>query len=128
MKWIITIVMVLLLGCKKNSVTDDYYVKYVADGKSTVSVNNGLWIFINDENGGVTDYFRSNKGVNEFTIGPVKKGFVSKLLVKNACPSSCVIRPLLQIHISQNNGPFVIKREEAFTYNIIDAYIEFTIN
>jgi hypothetical protein len=127
MKWIFPILMVLGIACKKN--TDDiYYVKYIVDGKSAVSVNNGLWIFINNENGGETDYFRSNKGVNDFTIGPVKKGFIAKLVVKNACPSSCVIRPLLQIQISQNNGPFTIKREEAFTTNIIDGYIEFTIN
>lgn len=120
--------MTLFLGCKKES-NDDYYIKYVADGQSTIqqSQPNGLWIFINNENSGVTDFKRSNRGLVEFTVGPVKKGFLSKIAVTNACPSSCYIRPLLQIHISQNGGPFVIKKELVSSQYINDASIDFKI-
>jgi hypothetical protein len=106
--------MIFAFGCKKsNNNEPQYYVKCVADGQSSIqqAKPNGLWIFINNENRGVTDFIRSNRGANEFTVGPVKRGFLSKVAVMNACPSSCYIRPLLQIHISQDNGPFVIKKE-----------------
>ncbi len=122
------LLVIFFLGCKKES-NPDYYIKYVADGQSTIqqAQPNGLWIFINNENSGVTDFRRSNRGVSEFTIGPVKKGFLSKIAVTNACPSSCYIRPLLQIHISQNGEPFVIKKELVLSQYVNDASIELKI-
>jgi hypothetical protein len=128
MKLYVFLLMTLFLGCKKES-NDDYYIKYVADGQSTIqqSQPNGLWIFINNENSGVTDFKRSNRGLVEFTVGPVKKGFLSKIAVTNACPSSCYIRPLLQIHISQNGGPFVIKKELVSSQYSDTASITYTI-
>jgi hypothetical protein len=107
--------MTLFLGCKKsNNNEPQYYVKYVADGQSSIqqAKPNGLKIFIDNENGTVTEFVRSNRGINEFTIGPVKKGFISRVAVSNICPPlDCYIRPMLQIQISQSNGPFVIKKE-----------------
>lgn len=115
MKLYAFLLMILVLGCKKsNNNESQYYVKYVADGQSSIqqAKPNGLKIFIDNENGTVTEFVRSNRGINEFTIGPVKKGFISRVAVSNICPPlDCYIRPMLQIQISQSNGPFVIKKE-----------------
>jgi len=129
---IIPIVMVLLLGCKKKNLccAGGYYVKYVADGKSSFqqAKPNGLKIFIYNENGGTTEYIRSNIGANEFTIGPVEKGFMARVAVTNICPPfDCYIRPFLQIHISQNNGPFVLKKEIISSQYSDNASIEYKI-
>lgn len=131
MKWLIPCLMILFLGCKKsNNYETQYYVKYVADGQSSIqqAKSNGLKIFIDNENGTVTEFIRSNRGVNEFTIGPVKKGFISRVAVTNICPPlDCYIRPLLQIHISQDNGPFVIKKEFISSQYSDNASITYTI-
>ena len=131
MKWLIPCLMILFLGCKKsNNYEPQYYVKYVADGQSSIqqAKPNGLKIFIDNENGTVTEFIRSNRGVNEFTIGPVKKGFISRVAVTNICPPlDCYIRPLLQIHISQDNGPFVIKKEFISSQYSDNASITYTI-
>jgi len=110
---------------------DVYYVKYIADGKSTIQQANpnGLKIFINDENAGVKEFIRSNRGENEFTIGPVRKGFISRVAILNICPPlDCYIRPFLQIQISQNDGPFIIKKELITTQYTNDAAIDFIID
>jgi hypothetical protein len=131
MKWLIPCLMILFLGCKKsNNYETQYYVKYVADGQSSIqqAKSNGLKIFIDNENGTVTEFVRSNRGINEFTIGPVKKGFISRVAVTNICPPlDCYIRPLLQIHISQDNGPFVIKKEFISSQYSDNASITYTI-
>ncbi len=131
MKWLIPCLMILFLGCKKsNNYETQYYVKYVADGQSSIqqAKPNGLKIFIDNENGTVTEFVRSNRGINEFTIGPVKKGFISRVAVTNICPPlDCYIRPLLQIHISQDNGPFVIKKEFISSQYSDNASITYTI-
>ncbi|MFN6408951.1 MAG: hypothetical protein ACK4WQ_02330, partial [Bacteroidota bacterium] len=65
MKWLIPCLMILFLGCKKsNNYETQYYVKYVADGQSTIqqAKSNGLKIFIDNENGTVTEFVRSNRG------------------------------------------------------------------
>ncbi len=131
MKWLVLCLMILSLGCKKSSNNEpQYYVKYVADGQSSIqqAKPNGLKIFIDNENGTVTEFVRSNRGINEFTIGPVKKGFISRVAVSNICPPlDCYIRPLLQIHISQDNGPFVIKNESISSQYSDNASITLTI-
>ena len=131
MKFYAFLLMILFLGCKKsNNNEPQYYVKYVADGQSSIqqAKPNGLKIFIDNENGTVTEFIRSNRGVNEFTIGPIKKGFISRVAVTNICPPlDCYIRPLLQIHISQDNGPFVIKKEFISSQYSDNASITYTI-
>jgi hypothetical protein len=114
----INLSLFLLIGCSKKSSTseNEYYVKYVIDGKSSIQQNSptGLKITLINEGKVAVDYIRPSRGSNEFTIGPVKKGFTASLTGLNMCPAtnSCPTLMDLQIFVSQNNGPFVLKKED----------------
>ena len=132
MKWnYLFLLMFVLVGCKKGSNNEpQYYVKYVIDGGSSIQqVNNtGLKITLTNEKNTSVDYIRSNRGSNEFTIGPVKKGFISSVSATNVCCAlCCYIRPTLQIYLSENNGAFVLKKEDLSTQLRDAAQISFTI-
>jgi len=65
----------------------------------------------------------------QFTSGPVRKGFISRVAILNICPPlDCYSRPFLQIQISQNDGPFIIKKELITTQYTNDAAIDFIID
>jgi hypothetical protein len=119
MKWYCVLFSVLIFaGCKKSGSNNEYYVKYIIDGKSSIQQESktGLKVTLRNEKGISVDYIRSNRGPNEFLVGPVKRGFISSLTGTNACPPlACYIRPNLQIFVSENNGPFVLKKEDAST-------------
>ena len=111
-----TILVLFFTMCKKEAVVDqtEYYVKYVIDGRSSIqqSKTDGLKVTLINENGVLVEYIRSNLGSLEFNVGPVKKGFNAKLIGTNVCCfSCCYIKPMLQIFVSENNGPFVLKNE-----------------
>ncbi len=105
-------------ACNKKSTatSDEYYVKYVIDGRSSIQQNSptGLKIILINETKAAVEYTRSSRGVNEFTIGPVQKGFNASLTGTNMCPvvNSCPTLMDLQIFVSKNSGPFVLKRED----------------
>jgi hypothetical protein len=111
-----TFLVMFFTMCKKETVVDqtEYYVKYVIDGRSSIqqSKTDGLKVTLTNENGATVEYIRSNRGSLEFNVGPVKKGFSAKLIGTNVCcVSCCYIKPMLQIFVSENNGPFVLKNE-----------------
>lgn len=109
-----TILVLFFTMCKKETVVDqtEYYVKYVIDGRSNVQRPSGLKVTLINEAGVLVEYIRSNLGSLEFNVGPVKKGFNAKLIGTNVCCfSCCYIKPMLQIFVSENNGPFVLKNE-----------------
>jgi hypothetical protein len=114
----INLSLFFLICCsKKNSASEnEYYVKYVIDGRSSIQQNSptGLKVTLINEGKVAVDYIRPSRGSNEFTIGPVKKGFIASLAGLNMCPvtNSCYTFMDLQIFISQNNGPFVLKKED----------------
>jgi len=131
MKKVFIYSILLLVACNKSPINDtDFYIKYVIDGQSSIqqAKPNGLKIFINNENGGVTEHIRSNRGTNEFIIGPVKIGFKSKVAVSNVCPPlDCYIRPFLQIYTSEKNAHFILKKELASSQYADNASIEYEI-
>ena len=132
-QYFILLFALFFLGCtKKNNQQSEtqYYVKYVIDGKSSIQQmnNTGLKVTLNNEKSVMVDYIRSNRGANEFVVGPVKKGFVSSLSGTNVCcVSCCYISPNLQIFVSENNGPFVLKKEDLSTQLRDAAQISYTI-
>ncbi len=118
--------------CKKEIVEnkDEYYVKYIIDGKSSIqqSKTDGLKVTLTNENSVLVDYIRSNRGAIEFIVGPVTKGFKATLVGANVCcVNCCYIKPSLQIFLSENNGPFVLKKEESVTQYTDKVQIDYTI-
>ncbi len=118
--------------CKKETVENkvEYYVKYIIDGKSSIqqSKTDGLKVTLKNETGVMVDYIRSNRGAIEFIVGPVTKGFNAKLVGTNVCcVNCCYIKPSLQIYLSENNGPFVLKKEESVTQYTDLVQIDYTI-
>ena len=110
--------LVVSFSCKKpagSDTRDQYYVKYILDGGSSMqqASTTGLKITLKNETGALNDYIRSNRGTNEFIVGPISKGFIASLKGTNVCCKlCCYIRPNLQIYTSENNGPFVLKNED----------------
>ncbi len=125
--------LVVVFGCKKSSNTlpvKEYYIKYVIDGGSSIQQTNttGLKVTLKNEKGLLTEYVRSNRGPNEFIVGPVTKGFVCSVKGTNVCcPQCCYIRPNLQIYTSENNGPFVLKKEDLTKDLRDEAEIVYTV-
>jgi len=135
-KYTTLLFLIVLFGCKKNTTDQSqennttYYVKYVIDGMSSIQQTNstGLKITLTDEKNTSVDYIRSNRGSNEFIIGPVKKGFKSSITGTNVCcPLCCYIRPNVQIYVSESNGPFVLKKEDMSTQLRDNVQIDYTI-
>ena len=118
--------------CKKEPIENkvEYYVKYIIDGKSSIqqAKADGLKVTLTNENGVSVDYIRSNRGAIEFIVGPVTKGFYAKLVGTNVCcVNCCYIKPSIQIFLSENNGPFVLKKEESVTQYTDIVQIDYTI-
>ena len=118
--------------CKKEAVENpiEFYVKYVIDGNSSYqqSKTDGLKVTLTNENSVSVDYIRSNRGAIEFIVGPVKRGFNAKLVGTNVCcVNCCYIKPSLQIFLSENNGPFVLKKEETVSQYTDVVQIDYTI-
>ena len=93
----------LLFSCKKEEKAVEYYIKYEVQGKSNNNISlspNGLQVTYTYSN----DYkpvnkIESNNTKHEYIIGPVEKGFVATLKVKNNCkPLACYIKPVLRIY------------------------------
>ena len=93
----------LLFSCKKEEKAVEYYIKYEVQGKSNNNISlspNGLQVTYTYSN----DYkpvnkIESNNTKHEYIIGPVEKGFVATLKVKNNCkPLGCYIKPVLRIY------------------------------
>jgi len=110
----------LLLGCAKSDPTDNsqYYVKYIVNGGASyplvTSTTSGLKVNLTNEKNAVDEYIRGNSTDYEFSIGPVKKGFTANITATRypaLVSSNLFIKPKLQIFVSINNGPFVLKKE-----------------
>jgi hypothetical protein len=110
-------VFVLFQSCTKDS-QDQYYVKYIIESTSSNlnQKNFKLITIINDEFGKSKEIKHNTGGKWELTIGPVKKGFNSKLSTKSVLED--ITNPLLpynakmnlKIEVSLNNGPFSSKK------------------
>ena len=96
-------ISILLFSCKKEEKAVEYYIKYEVQGKSNNNISlspNGLQVtytYSNDYN--PVNKIESNNTKHEYIIGPVEKGFVATLKVKNNCkPLACYIKPVLRIY------------------------------
>ncbi len=113
----VLMVFVLFQSCTKDS-QNQYYVKYIIESTSSNlnQKNFKLITIINDEFGKSKEIKHNTGGKWELTIGPVKKGFNSKLSTKSVLED--ITNPLLpynakmnlKIEVSLNNGPFSSKK------------------
>jgi hypothetical protein len=128
-------VFVLFQSCTKDS-QDQYYVKYIIESTSSNlnQKNFKLITTINDEFGKSKEIKHNTGGKWELTIGPVKKGFNSKLSTKSVLED--ITNPLLpynakmnlKIEVSVNNGPFSSKKMDLSDEWRKNSEISHTIN
>jgi hypothetical protein len=106
-------VMAFPVGCKKKEAQSDadfYYVKYSVNS-STIYTGGKIDVSIGDirDTKTYTINTRSNWEVN---VGPVSKNFLARMNVnKNGSPDS-QLKLYGQIHVSRNNEPFVLKKND----------------
>ena len=111
------IIITFFQSCSKDS-KNEYYVKYIIESTSSNPQKTKLQLVttITDEFGKPKEIKHKTGGKWELTIGPVKKGFNSKLSTKSIFED--VTDPLmpynakmnLKIEVSINNGPFSSKK------------------
>jgi len=128
-------VFVLFQSCTKDS-QDQYYVKYIIESTSSNlnQKNFKLITIINDEFGKSKEIKHNTGSKWELTIGPVKKGFNSKLSTKSILED--ITNPLLpynakmnlKIEVSVNNGPFSSKKMDLSDEWRKNSEISHTIN
>jgi hypothetical protein len=131
----VLIVFVLFQSCSKDS-QDQFYVKYIIESTSSNlnQKNFKLITIINDEFGKSKEIKHNTGGKWELTIGPVKKGFNSKLSTKSILED--ITNPLmpynakmnLKIEVSVNNGPFSSKKMDLSDEWRKSSEISHTIN
>lgn len=129
------IIITLFQSCSKDS-KNDYYVKYIIESTSSNSQQTKLQLIttLTDEFGKPKEIKHKTGGKWELTIGPVKKGFNSKLSTKSIfedpanplMPYNAKIN--LKIEVSVNNGPFSSKKMDESPEWRKDAEISHTIN
>jgi hypothetical protein len=131
----ILIIITFFQSCNKDS-QNEYYVKYLIESTSSNPQQTKLKLIIN-----ITDEFGKSKEINhktggkwEVIIGPVKKGFNSKLSTKSIFedPADPLMpynaKMNLKIEVSLNNGPFSSKKMDDSAEWRKNAEISHTIN
>ncbi len=131
----ILIIITLFQSCNKDS-QNQYYVKYLIESTSSNPQQTKLKLIIN-----ITDEFGKSKEINhktggkwEVIIGPVKKGFNSKLSTKSIFedPADPLMpynaKMNLKIEVSLNNSPFISKKMDDSAEWRKNAEISHTIN
>ena len=113
----ILIIITFFQSCSKDS-KNEYYVKYIIESTSSnpQQIKLQLVTTITDEFSKPKEIKHKTGGKWELTIGPVKKGFNSKLSTKSIFED--VTDPLmpynakmnLKIEVSINNAPFSSKK------------------
>jgi hypothetical protein len=131
----VLIVFILFQSCTKDS-QDQYYVKYIIESTSynIQQINFKLITIIIDEFGKPKEIKHNTGGKWELTIGPVKKGFNSKLSTSSILQD--IANPLmpydakmnLKIEVSENNAPFSSKMMDYSDEWRKNAEISYIIN
>lgn len=129
------IIITFFQSCSKDS-KNEYYVKYIIESTSSNPQQTKLQLVttITDEFGKPKEIKHKTGGKWELTIGPVKKGFNSKLSTKSIFED--VTDPLmpynakmnLKIEVSINNAPFSSKKMDDSAEWRKSAEISHTIN
>lgn len=131
----ILIILTLFQSCNKDS-QNAYYVKYIIESTSSnpQQIKLQLITTITDELGKSKEIKHKTGGNWELTIGPVKKGFNSKLSTKSIFedPADPLMpynaKMNLKIEVSVNNGPFSSKKMDDSAEWRKNAEISHTIN
>ena len=131
----ILIIITFFQSCSKDS-KNEYYVKYIIESTSSnpQQIKLQLVTTITDEFSKPKEIKHKTGGKWELTIGPVKKGFNSKLSKKSIFED--VTDPLmpynakmnLKIEVSINNAPFSSKKMDDSAEWRKSAEISHTIN
>lgn len=131
----ILIIITLFQSCNKDS-QNQYYVKYIIESTSSnpQQIKLQLITTITDELGKPKEIKHKTGGNWELTIGPVRKGFNSKLATKSIfedptdpfMPYNAKMN--LKIEVSVNNGPFSSKKMDDSIEWRKNAEISHTIN
>jgi hypothetical protein len=98
-------------GCKKTTIeskTDDYYVKYKVNSPSTYSAKKLSITIQNEKNQPLTIVVNQNTST-ENIIGPVAKGFNSKLKAVAVGETANQLKLYTEIQVCKNSGPFALK-------------------
>jgi PBP1b-binding outer membrane lipoprotein LpoB len=129
------IIITFFQSCSKDS-KNEYYVKYIIESTSSNPQQTKLQLVttITDEFSKPKEIKHKTGGKWELTIGPVKKGFNSKLSTKSIFED--VTDPLmpynakmnLKIEVSINNAPFSSKKMDDSAEWRKSAEISHTIN
>ncbi len=112
--FIVTLFAFFLVGCEKEELKDDYYVKYSVSS-STIYYGGKLDVTTSSASG--DQLFNVNQRVKwETTIGPVKKGFVTSLKIKKQGWDGIATENHLSINakieLSKNGSPFYLVKND----------------
>lgn len=131
----VLIVVMLFQSCSKDS-QNQYYVKYVIESTSYNIQQKNFKLITNvaDEFGKPKEIKHNTGGQWELIIGPVKKGFNSKLSTSSILED--IANPLmpydakmnLKIEVSENNSPFSLKKMDNSDEWRKNAEISYIIN
>jgi hypothetical protein len=106
---------------------DEYYVKYEVNS-STIYIGGKLNVTINTENNTNTTILINTRSAWETVIGPVKKGFNSKLQVSETGTNYGHLKLYTQISVSKNNGPFALKKIDGSDTPRTSVELNYTID
>lgn len=111
-------IFVILSSCKRDEVkittTDEYYVKYAIKGNGTYNYFNKF--SVNTDKGNVSFSGYQYRSWNQ-TYGPLRKGF------RASATSDGLVT--IEIFVSKNNGPFVLKASKSGSQSSVSYTIDF---
>jgi hypothetical protein len=109
-----------------NNNSDEYYVKYEVDS-STIYLGVKLNVTITNENNQNMNIIINARAPWETIIGPVKKGFNTKLKV--TCEEAYnTLKLYTQISVSKNGSPFALKKIDGSDTSRNSVQINYTID
>ena len=120
----------MFIGCKEDVSNDKYYVKYSVSSQ-TIYYGGKLDVSLNTPSGNQT--FNVNQRTDwETTIGPVSKGFISKLNVKkqgwDGITQENHLKLSVKIEVSKNDSPFTLAKKDDSSTPRPTCEISHTIN
>jgi len=127
---IIVIVMMSGISCEKLK-ADEYYVKYGLETTSIYSGGNVLVDITKEDGSGLPTIIVPIRQDWETTIGPVKKGFLARMVVTksgwNGVTAENHLKLYLRIEVSKNDAPFTLKEINGSNTPRATATVEYTI-
>lgn len=113
-KYFLNLILLLIVfspSCKKTDTTvkkDRYYIKYEVNSTSVYS-GGKLIVDVKDKDS-IQTFIINTKNQWETNIGPVEEGFDATLGVVKSGSTDLSLKLYVQISVSVNNEPFVLKK------------------